>query len=79
MRNSSKTDEEKDLKEHYWTNARDNDQWDINFLEAVQNSAILERNDKKSLLTEYAKYMADPSDYWKNGRHQLEDASYARD
>lgn len=79
MRNSSKTDEEKDLKEHYWTNARDNDRWDINFLEAVQNSAILERNDKKSLLTEYAKYMADPSDYWKNGRHQLEDASYARD
>ena len=79
MRNSFKTDEEKDLKERYWTNARDNDQWDINFLEAVQNSAILERNDKKSLLTEYAKYMADPSDYWKNGRHQLEDASYARD
>lgn len=79
MRNSSKTDEEKDLKEHYWNNAKDNDRWDINFLEAVQNSAILERNDKKSLLTEYAKYMADPSDYWKNGRHQLEDASFARD
>lgn len=78
MRNSSKTDEEKDLKEHYWTSARDNDRWDINFLEAVQNSAILERNDKKSLLTEYAKYMADPSDYWENGRHQLEDASWAR-
>lgn len=79
MRNSSKTDEEKDLKEHYWNNAKDNDRWDINFLEAVQNSAILERNDKKSLLTEYAKYMADPSDYWENGRHQLEDASFARD
>ena len=79
MRNSSKTDEEKDLKERYWTTARDNDRWDINFLEAVQNSAILERNDKKSLLTEYAKYMADPSDYWENGRHRLEDASYARD
>ncbi len=78
MRNSSKTDEEKDLKEHYWNNARDNDRWDINFLEAIQNSAILERNDKKSLLTEYAKYMADPSDYWENGRHQLEDASWAR-
>lgn len=73
MRNSSKTDEEKDLKEHYWTNARDNDRWDINFLEAVQNSAILERNDKKSLLTEYAKYMADPSNYWENERDKLKE------
>lgn len=71
MRNSSKTDEEKDLKEHYWNNAKDNDRWDINFLEAVQNSAILERNDKKSLLTEYAKYLADPSDYWENGKDKL--------
>lgn len=71
MRNSSKTDEEKDLKEHYWTNARDNDRWDINFLEAVQNSVILDQNDRKSLLTEYAKYLADPSDYWENEKDKL--------
>lgn len=73
MRNSSKTDEEKDLKEHYWTNARDNDRWDINFLEAVQNSVILDQNDKKSLLTEYAKYLSDPMDYWENGRDKLKE------
>lgn len=71
MRNSSKTDEEKDLKEHYWTNARDNDRWDITFLEAVQNSVILDQNDRKSLLTEYAKYLADPSDYWENEKDKL--------
>lgn len=73
MRNSSKTDEEKDLKEHYWANARDNDRWDINFLEAVQNSVILDQNDKKSLLTEYAKYLSDPMDYWENGRDKLKE------
>lgn len=73
MRNSSKTDEEKDLKEHYWTNARDNDRWDINFLEAVQNSVILDQNDRKSLLTEYAKYLSDPMDYWENGRDKLKE------
>lgn len=73
MRSSSKTDEEKDLKEHYWTNARDNDRWDINFLEAVQNSVILDKNDKKSLLTEYAKYLSDPMDYWENERDKLKE------
>lgn len=73
MHNSSKTDEEKDLKEHYWTSARDNDRWDINFLEAVQNSVILDQNDKKSLLTEYAKYLSDPMDYWENGRDKLKE------
>ena len=73
MRNSSKTDEEKDLKEHYWTNARDNDRWDINFLEAVQNSVILDQHDKKSLLTEYAKYLSDPMDYLENGRDKLKE------
>lgn len=73
MRNNSKTDEEKDLKVASWEKARDKDLWNLDFLEAVQNSKILHKHNKVELLTEYAKFLDDPNDYWKNGRKKLEE------
>lgn len=75
MRNNAKTDEEKDMKERSFNNARDNDRYDMGFLEAIQNKLIFDsdNNNKKELLTEYAKYLDDPQDYWENGRHKLKD------
>lgn len=73
MRSTAKTGEELDARESAWDRARDEDKWDLSFLEAVQNSVILDKNDRKSLLTEYAKYLADPSDYWQNERYKLKE------
>lgn len=68
MRYSAKTDEEKDRRVHKWENARDDDKFDINFLEAVQNSKILHDGDKQALVIEYAYYLADPHAYMQS-RH----------
>lgn len=73
MRSTAKTGEEVEAREDAWDRARDKDLWDLSFLEAVQNTVILDKNDRKSLLTEYAKYLADPSDYWQNGRYELKE------
>lgn len=71
MRNSSKTDEEKDLKIAALDRATREDKWSLDFLEAIQNSGILHDNNAKAMYIEYAKFLDDPEDYWKNGRHKL--------
>lgn len=56
-------------------NAKTLDQWDWNFLEAVQNAPWTEANTlgemsdsayKNKMLQEYKKYLEDPEKYWKN-------------
>lgn len=56
-------------------NAKTRDQWDLNFLEATQNTpweeahTIGEMSDsayKAKMLQEYKKYLEDPEKYWKN-------------
>ena len=71
MRNNCKTDEEKDSKVAKWDRANNEDKWSLDFLEAIQNSAISYNNDHKAMLAEYAKYLNDPEDYYKNARHKL--------
>ena len=73
MRNTAKTGEEVDRREDAWDRARDKDLWDLNFLEAVQNSVALKKGDTKTLLTEYAYYLADPEQYWQDRDKHLKD------
>ena len=54
--------------------ARNKDVWDLNFLEAIQNSKIDYDNNKKEMLKEYRIYLDDPEDYWKNRVDKLEPA-----
>jgi hypothetical protein len=68
MRNGAKTDEEKDEMVNKLERARDKDLSEIDFLEAVQNTAILHNGDTKALLTEYAEYLNDRDAYWERGR-----------
>jgi hypothetical protein len=68
MRNSAKTDKEKDEMVNKLERARDKDLYEIDFLEAVQNSAMLHNGDRKALLTEYAEYLNDRDAYWERGR-----------
>lgn len=69
MRNNSKSDEEKDRKVASWEKARDKDLWDLNFLEAVQNSKALHEGDTTTLLREYAKYLDHPTEYFENDEY----------
>lgn len=73
MRNNSKSDEEKDRKVASWEKARDKDLWDLDFLEGVQNSKALHTHDTNTLLTEYAKYLDHPQEWWQNDRKKLEE------
>ena len=66
MRNNSKTDEEKDRKVASWETARDRDRWDIDFMEAVQNTKAFDEGDTTTLLREYAKYLDHPQAYLEN-------------
>jgi hypothetical protein len=68
MRNSAKTDEEKDLNVWRFETANADDRYELDFLEAVQNSRALQDNDKKTLLMEYAAYLTDRPNYWERGR-----------
>lgn len=54
--------------------ARNDDRWEMNFLEAIQNSEISYNNDTKAMLKEYNKYLNDPEKYWKEDRHKLKQA-----
>lgn len=44
--------------------ARKKDRWDINFLEAVQNTPWVINGDNNRLLKEYSEYLDDPEKYW---------------
>lgn len=55
-------------------NARTNDKYDTDFMEAVQNSEIFANHDKKALLKEYSKYLDDPEKYWLEEADKLKQA-----
>lgn len=55
----SKSDKQRLLKD-----AREKDQYDLNFLEATQN--VEESWSNKKRVEEYSKYLDDPEKYWKN-------------
>lgn len=74
MRNNAKTDEEKDRKVSKWERARDKDLWDTEFVEAVQNSKIMDDDNIPALLSEYASYIDDPDNYIKNRADKLKPA-----
>jgi hypothetical protein len=67
MRESSKTIEEAGKRVARWNEARDKGRYELDFLEAVQNSGILKNGDQKALLTEYASYLQDREKYWDRG------------
>lgn len=69
MRNNATSDEDKDRKVSRWERARDKDLWDIDFMEAVQNSKALHDNDTTTLLREYAKYLDHPNEYLENDEY----------
>lgn len=73
MKRTARTGEEDDRREDAWERARDEDKWDLDFLEAVQNSVALEKGDTKTLLTEYAYYLSDPEKYSENREKYLKD------
>ena len=63
MLDSAKTDDDKKQKISKWENARDNDRFDLNFMEAIQNSKILYDGDKQAIMIEYGYYLANPQQY----------------
>ena len=73
MRNNATSDEDKDRKVSYWEQARDKGMYDLDFLEGVQNSKALHTHDTNTLLTEYAKYLDHPQEWWQNDRKKLEE------
>lgn len=73
MTRTAKTGEENDRRESAWKRARDEDKWDIDFIEEVQNSVAMEKGDIKTLLTEYAYYLSDPEKYSENREKYLKD------
>lgn len=74
MKHTARTGEEDDRRADAWERARDKDEWNLDFLEAVQNSVALEKGDTKTLLTEYAYYLSDPNKYWENRDKYLKNA-----
>ena len=55
---------QKQEKEARISKAKKEDAYDINFLEAIQNSKILYDGDKKALINEYSKYLDNPEKYF---------------
>ena len=51
--------------------AKKDNKYSLDFLEAVQNKGFL--NDRKTMVSEYEKYLDDPQDYWTNKRHRYPD------
>ena len=50
------------------SNAKKNDTYDIDFLEAIQNKSMT----KSQKIAEYDKYLDDPTDYWLNVNKHLD-------
>lgn len=46
--------------------AKENDNYDLYFLEAIQNTQMMYNNDKKAIDTAYEKYLRDPDDFFMN-------------
>lgn len=45
----------------------------IDFLEAIQNKKLISSKDNTLVMKEYAKYLDNPENYWKNERNKLEE------
>ncbi len=71
MLNNAKTDEEKTRKVTSLNTALKEDRWNLDFLEAIQNSGIMHDGNTRAMLIEYANFLDDPDDYWQNGRNKL--------
>lgn len=71
MLNNAKTDEEKSRKMKSLNTALNERRWNLDFLEAIQNSGILHDGNTRAMLIEYAKFLNDPDDYWQNERNKL--------
>lgn len=71
MLGNCKTGEEADEKEYIWEQAADLDKYHIDFVEAIQNSEIMDQDDRNGLLTEYAKFLDHPDEYMKNEARKL--------
>lgn len=69
-----KTKEEREyLDKLQRTNSKTGDHYDINFIEAIQNSKMFEDNDEKAINKAYDKWLEDPEAFWKN-RDKLKQA-----
>lgn len=55
-------------KNEYMQNAKKNDTYDVDFLEAIQNKSMT----KSQKIAEYDKYLDDPTDYWLNVNKHLD-------
>lgn len=55
-------------KDELMSNAKNNDRYDIEFLEAIQNKSMNE----SQRLKEYDRYLDDPTDYWLNSDKYLD-------
>lgn len=53
-------------------NAKKSGNYDMYFMEAIQNSKIFKDNNTSAINREYKKYLDDPDDYFLNGREKLE-------
>lgn len=54
--------------------AKREDKYDLDFLEAIQNSKILYDDNTKAIQKEYSAYLDDPTDYFLNRSKKLENA-----
>ena len=61
-------------KEQLMSNAKNNNMYDLDFLESIQNSKIAYDNDTKAILKEYSKYLDDPEKYWTEDSRKLKQA-----
>lgn len=70
---SAKVEKLSEQKKTLYAYAKDQDKWDIDFMEAVQNKKIFIDSNKDALLKEYVKYLDDPNAYYKNELNKLKD------
>lgn len=54
--------------------AKNDDLWNIDFLESIQNSEMAYVGDKKAMYAEYEKFLNDPEDYMTNQSRKLKQA-----
>lgn len=53
--------------------AKNNDRYDLGFLEAIQNKGLMDDDKESERLKAYKEYLEDPEDFWKNKRHKYPD------
>jgi hypothetical protein len=58
-------------KEYYKSLGENEGRYNIDFLEAIQNSEILYKDDTKAINKEYEKFLEDPNKYWDEDSRKL--------